>query len=74
MRQIRHRKFGDDLSHRRASVRELRICSCGCCMAPMTDRPGTAAAPNHSVFAITCAKLVATDDDFARKYSEVINS
>ena len=33
------------------------------------DRPaGTAASANNSVLAITCAKLVTIDDDFARKY------
>lgn len=36
------------------------------------DRPaGTAASPNNTVLAITCAKLVTIDDDFACKYIKV---
>jgi hypothetical protein len=69
--RIRRRKFGSLSDRRRPAVPQPHICSCGCCMAPMTDGREQQPRPSHSVFVITWAKLVATDDDFVCQYFQV---
>ena len=54
--------------HRRLSVHGPHICSRDRCMAPMTNWREQQSLPRHSIPAITCAKLVVTDDDLARQY------
>ena len=70
--RIRRRKFVR-LSGRivRLAVHQPHICSCGCCMAPMTNRRERQPLPGYFVCTITCAKLVAADDNFACQYFQV---